>query len=69
MEKQYNGLTRHYQTGKAGALLSFTKFFAKHKVSPLLEKVIAKSKAIQRNCKWQYCQRRAQDLIDAMAPV
>ncbi len=42
---------------------------SKHKVSPLLEEVIAKNRAIQRNCRWQYCQRRAQDLIDAMAPV
>jgi len=32
----------------------------------LIEGVIKKSKSIQRECKWQYCQRRAQDLIDAI---
>jgi hypothetical protein len=42
---------------------------SKHKVSPLIEDIIKGSKAIQRECKWQYCQRMAQDLIDAMAQV
>ncbi|MBN2397194.1 MAG: hypothetical protein JXI32_02345 [Deltaproteobacteria bacterium] len=42
---------------------------SKHKVSPLIEDIIKKSKSIQRECKWQHCQRRAQDLIDAMTPV
>jgi len=42
---------------------------SKHKVSSLIERVIVKSKAIQTDCKWQYCQRRAQDLIDAFAQV
>jgi len=41
----------------------------KHKVSPLIEGIITKSKPIQRECKWQYCRRRAQDLIDATAPM
>jgi hypothetical protein len=42
---------------------------SKHKVSSLIEGIIAKSKSIQKECKWQYCQRRTQDLIDAMVPV
>jgi hypothetical protein len=42
---------------------------SKHKVSPLIEGIINKSKPIQGECRWQHCQRRAQDLIDAMAPV
>jgi hypothetical protein len=42
---------------------------SKHKVSPLIEGIIKKSKSIQIECKWQYCQRRAQDLIDALTPV
>jgi hypothetical protein len=39
---------------------------SKHKVAPLIEDIIKKSKAIQRECAWQYCERRAQDLIDAL---
>jgi hypothetical protein len=42
---------------------------SKNKVSPLIKEVISKSKEIQRTCKWQYCQRRAQDLIDSILPV
>lgn len=42
---------------------------SKHKVSPLIEGIIKKSKLIQGECRWQPCQRRAQDLIDAMAQV
>ena len=42
---------------------------SKHKVSSLIEEVIEGSKTIQMDCKWQDCQRRAQDLIDAMAQV
>jgi len=42
---------------------------SKHKVSPLIEGIITKSKSIQKECKWQYCQRRAEDLIDAMVTV
>jgi hypothetical protein len=42
---------------------------SKHKVSPLIQGIIKKSKSIQGVCRWQYCQRRAQDLIDAIATV
>lgn len=53
-----------------GALLSKEILLdSKHKVTSLLEEVLAGSKAIQSDCKWQYCQRRAQELIDALAQV
>lgn len=42
---------------------------SKNRVAPLIEGIISNSKEIQRACEWKYCQRRAQDLIDAMAPV
>jgi len=42
---------------------------SKHRVTPLIEGIISNSKEIQRACEWKYCQRRAQDLIDAMAQV
>lgn len=37
---------------------------ARHKVSPLISDIISKNKRIKAECSWQYCQRRAQDLID-----
>ncbi|MEW6265361.1 MAG: hypothetical protein AB1641_19965 [Thermodesulfobacteriota bacterium] len=39
---------------------------SKHRIAQLIEEIITKSKAIQRECEWQYCQRRAQLLIDAL---
>lgn len=42
---------------------------SKNKVAPLIKEIIIKSKEIQRDCKWEYCQRRAQDLIDAIISV
>jgi len=41
---------------------------SKRKVAPLIRKIISKSKEIQMDCKWKYCQRRAQDLLDAIVP-
>lgn len=40
---------------------------SKHKVSSSLEEVITGSEAIQRECHWTHCKKRAQDLIDALA--
>ena len=42
---------------------------SKHKVNPIIAGIISASKEIKSECKWQYCQRRAQDLIDAVAQV
>jgi len=41
---------------------------SKERIAPLIEKIISKSKEIKRECKWQYCQRRAQKLIDSIVP-
>ena len=42
---------------------------SKNKVAHLIEGIITKSKEIKRDCNWKYCQRRAQDLIDAIVPA
>ncbi len=59
--------SRHVFYSNVGAPLAKEILIdSKHKVAPLLESIIVKSKAIQKECKWQYCQRRAQDMIDIM---
>lgn len=42
---------------------------SRHKVSPVIAGIISDSKEIKNRCKWKYCQRRAQELIDAVAQV
>jgi hypothetical protein len=63
----YYSSSRHVFYSNVGAPLAKEILLdSKHKVYKLLEEIIVKSKAIQKECKWQYCQDRAQDLIDAV---
>jgi len=64
---QYSRSRQVFYSNIGASLAEEILIESKHRVAPLIEEIITKSKSIQRECSWQYCQRRAQDLIDAVA--
>ncbi|MFX4263142.1 hypothetical protein ACOBQJ_13220 [Pelotomaculum propionicicum] len=66
---RYSDSRKVFYSNIGAALAEEILLESKDRVAPLIEGIITKSKEIQSDCKWKYCQRRAQDLIDATTTV
>ncbi|MCF7809621.1 hypothetical protein K9N50_01395 [bacterium] len=61
---QYSSIRKVFCSNTGAPLAKEILMESKSRIGPVLQHVINSSKIIKAECKWQYCARRAQDLLD-----
>lgn len=62
---QYSVSRKVFYSNSGAPLAKEILMESKHRTAPILHEIMETSKEIKSACKWQYCERRAEELLDS----